>query len=128
MTYDCRQLSSIVVCVEFTLNAFLLKEKPPAAPELDLPCHGPFLKTADRGRKRVVVRGIHVIDDHFGQRLFLVEFVKKRTKRLRLIPVPDSVISLVRTKFASAARVHSPQCAKVQLLGPASFGVQPSEK
>src|SRR6267154_1021499 len=109
-------------------DARLLIERPPCAAALNLPRPRTLLKTADRRRKSIVVSGIEIIDDGLGKGVLLVKFVKKRTKRLYLIPVSDAVKPFVCPQFTGTSRVDASQRPQVQLLGPAFFSIQPAQE
>src|SRR5260370_22600995 len=125
---ESRQQSGVREGVEMPLDALLLIEKPPRAAELNLSRYRTFLKTADRRRKSIVVRGIEIIDDGLGKGVLLVKFVKKRTKRLYLIPVPDAVKPFVCPQFTPTPRVDVSHRTQVQLFGPAFFSIQPAQE
>ena len=73
---EARKKAVVGKSVELPLDGFLLIEKPPAAAKLDFPGDGAVLKISDGAGKNVIVGGIEVVDDRFGQRLFAGEQVE----------------------------------------------------
>ncbi|MBI3691477.1 MAG: hypothetical protein HY239_12725 [Mycolicibacterium aromaticivorans] len=104
------------------LDAFFLIKEPPGSAELDLPRLPAVVKAASQGSKSVVVPWIHVVKDHLGQGIFLLEMVEVRAQRGCLRPVPHAIESGIGAQRLQRPAVDVSLSAQMKLFRP-SFGV-----
>lgn len=107
--------------VDLPLHAFFLIDEPPGAAELDL-------EIAGHCCKGVVVDGIHVVENHFGQGFLGIETVEIRAEPGDLRPIADGIEASVGSDFLEASGIGGAVGSEVELLGPAFFGVELTEE
>ena len=102
-------------------------EEPPPAAELDLSPRPFPLKTAAKGRHRVVVRRIQVVENHLGQVSPSGQFIHISGQAVDLGPIPNGIEASVRTQITKPLGVTVPESAEMNLLGPSTLGIQLSK-
>ena len=103
-------------------------EKPPGAAELNFAGDGTVLEISDHGGEEVVITGIQIVENHFGQRVFAIELVEVGAEGFRLRNVGDGIEAGIGAEGLQSAGVDVAKSAEVQLLGPAGLGIELAEE
>lgn len=125
---EARQQAIVGKGVKLPLHSLFLVEEPPAGAELDLARDTTILIIARHRRHRVVIGGVEVVNDGFGQVTTRVESIEVARQILRLRPVADGVEASIGTEVLKTARVVVALGADVKLLGPAAFSIEFAEE
>lgn len=111
-------------CIQLRLNAFLLVQKPPGAPELNLGGNAIFMEIYGNGRKDVVIRGIGIVEDDLGKRCLFFKLRKVPGQAAPLRQIPDGVKTGAAADPGDHRQIHIAICAQMELLRPTLFGIK----
>lgn len=109
--------------IDLLLHAVFLIQKPPGGTELHFTFDGTIVVVADHGSEHFVVAGVEVVEDGFGQLVFIVQTVEQLSQGKSLLEIADAVEASIRIQFPQHPGTVVAQRTEVKLLYPAFFCV-----